>query len=154
MGRKQDGLSDEDGRGVMETSCRRCTMTLDDRKTYDGRCRDMSAVMALHFFSRWWFQIFFMFNPIWGRFPIWLKFSDGLKPPTSFSLTQMLFPPIGYIGIHRCVSMFGPKTSQLPDTLGEWCCQWWWGSLENVGVGGGARIVSSQQSGFWNGYYW
>ena len=33
--------------------------------------------------SRWWFQIFFMFTPIWGRFPIWLYFSDGLKPPTS-----------------------------------------------------------------------
>ena len=22
--------------------------------------------------SRWWFQIFFIFTPIWGRFPIWL----------------------------------------------------------------------------------
>ena len=22
--------------------------------------------------SRWWFQIFFMFTPIWGRFPFWL----------------------------------------------------------------------------------
>ena len=25
-------------------------------------------------FIRWWFQIFFMFTPIWGRFPIWLIF--------------------------------------------------------------------------------
>ena len=24
--------------------------------------------------SRWWFQIFFIFIPIWGRFPIWLIF--------------------------------------------------------------------------------
>ena len=37
--------------------------------------------------ARWWFQIFFIFTPIWGRFPIWLiflarYFSDGLKPPT------------------------------------------------------------------------
>ena len=24
--------------------------------------------------TRWWFQIFFMFTPIWGRFPIWLIF--------------------------------------------------------------------------------
>ena len=24
--------------------------------------------------SRWWFQIFFIFTPIWGRFPIWLIF--------------------------------------------------------------------------------
>ena len=26
-------------------------------------------------FSRWWFQIFFIFTPIWGRFPFWLIFS-------------------------------------------------------------------------------
>ena len=26
--------------------------------------------------TRWWFQIFFIFTPIWGRF------RDGLKPPT------------------------------------------------------------------------
>ena len=34
----------------------------------------------------WWFQICFIFTPIWGRFPFWLLdyyFSDGLKPPTS-----------------------------------------------------------------------
>ena len=28
-------------------------------------------------FTRWWFQIFFIFNPIWGRFP----FSNGLVQP-------------------------------------------------------------------------
>ena len=28
--------------------------------------------------SRWWFQTFFIFTPIWGRFPFWLAyFSDG-----------------------------------------------------------------------------
>ena len=25
-------------------------------------------------FSRWWCQIFFIFTPIWGRFPFWLVF--------------------------------------------------------------------------------
>ena len=35
------------------------------------------------FTTGWWFQIFFIFTPIWGRFPIWRAyFSDGLKPPT------------------------------------------------------------------------
>ena len=29
--------------------------------------------------SRWWFQIFFMFTPTWGRFPIWLIFFKGVK---------------------------------------------------------------------------
>ena len=33
--------------------------------------------------ARWWFQIFLMFTTIWGRFPFWLIFSSGLKPPTS-----------------------------------------------------------------------
>ena len=28
-------------------------------------------------------QRFFIFTPTWGRFPIWLNFSNGLKPPTS-----------------------------------------------------------------------
>ena len=31
--------------------------------------------------SRWWFQIFFIFTPIWGRFPIWLiLFKWGHQP--------------------------------------------------------------------------
>ena len=34
-------------------------------------------------FTRWWFQIFFIFTPTWGNDPIWLIFSNGLKPPTS-----------------------------------------------------------------------
>ena len=33
--------------------------------------------------TRWWFQIFFIFTPTWGRFPIWRAyFLKGLKPPT------------------------------------------------------------------------
>ena len=32
--------------------------------------------------SRWWFQRFVIFNPIWGRFPFWLIFFKGMKPPT------------------------------------------------------------------------
>ena len=41
---------------------------------------------------RMWFQIFFIFTPIWGRFPFWLYFSNGLKPPTSlgFLLCKLL----------------------------------------------------------------
>ena len=32
--------------------------------------------------SRWWFQIFVIFTPIWGKDPIWRTyFSDRLKPP-------------------------------------------------------------------------
>ena len=37
---------------------------------------------------RWWFQLFLIFTPIWGRFPFWRSyFSDGwLKPPTRTAL--------------------------------------------------------------------
>ena len=48
--------------------------------------------------TRWWFQIFFMFTPIWGTFPIWRSyFSNGLvQPPTSqlcISLRRQLLTP-------------------------------------------------------------
>ena len=36
--------------------------------------------------SRWWFQTFFIFTPTWGNDPIWLIFSNGLKPPTGYPL--------------------------------------------------------------------
>ena len=29
----------------------------------------------------WWFQICFIFTPIWGRFPCWLRFLKGVEPP-------------------------------------------------------------------------
>ena len=35
------------------------------------------------YYTGWWLQRFFIFTPIWGRFPTWLIFfSKGLKPPT------------------------------------------------------------------------
>ena len=37
----------------------------------------------------WWFQIVFIFTPIWGRFPIWRSyFSDGLVQTTNQKHTQ------------------------------------------------------------------
>ena len=37
--------------------------------------------------SGWWFRIFFIFTPTWGNDPIWRAyFSNGLKPPTSYSI--------------------------------------------------------------------
>ena len=42
--------------------------------------------------TRWWFQTFFIFNPIWGRFLIWRAyFSNGLvQPPTRKALAFFL----------------------------------------------------------------
>ena len=33
----------------------------------------------LNCLTGWWFQIFFIFIPIWGRFPFWLFFSKGVE---------------------------------------------------------------------------
>ena len=37
--------------------------------------------------TRWWFQIFFVFTPIWGRFPIWLIVFRWVE-----TTNQMKFP--------------------------------------------------------------
>ena len=49
---------------------------------YSGFLHDLFVQSIL----RWWFQIFFMFTPTWGRFPFWLISLNGLKPPTRFSV--------------------------------------------------------------------
>ena len=54
-----------------------------------------------------WFQTFFMFTPTWGRFPFWLIFSNGLKPPTSYSM------------IHRTFSFSNLRRPQATDLLFE-----------------------------------
>ena len=42
-------------------------------------------------YSGWWFQILFIFIPIWGNDPFWRAcLSDGLKPPTSIALPKGL----------------------------------------------------------------
>ena len=43
----------------------------------------------MQFLSGWWLQIFFYFHPYLGKIPILTNiFSDGLKPPTSYSLQK------------------------------------------------------------------
>ena len=41
------------------------------------------VIFILQCITRWWFGIFFIFTPIWGRFPIWLiLFRWVVQPPT------------------------------------------------------------------------
>ena len=35
-----------------------------------------------YIYSRWWFQTFFIFTPIWGRFPTWLIFFKWVETTT------------------------------------------------------------------------
>ena len=41
-----------------------------------GMCKTASkhGDTWINYLSRWWFQFFFSFTPIWGRFPFWLIF--------------------------------------------------------------------------------
>ena len=59
--------------------------------------------------TRWWFQIFFIFTPIWGNDPIWWPyFSNGLKPPPRLVFVYNVLGWClgvlggwGWLGIHR-----------------------------------------------------
>ena len=54
------------------------------------------------YFTGWWFQLFFIFNPTWGNDPIWRAyFSDGLKPPTSLHKCHYLFKKLHLLPGHK-----------------------------------------------------
>ena len=37
-------------------------------------------------YTGWWFQIFFIFTPIWGRFPIWLIFFKWIETTNQYNI--------------------------------------------------------------------
>ena len=43
------------------------------------------AAFSLENPAGWWFQIFFIFTPIWGRFPIWLIFFKWVETTNHMS---------------------------------------------------------------------
>ena len=43
-------------------------------------------------YSRWWFQIFFIFTPIWGRFPIWLIFFKWVETTNQYFIFRHYEP--------------------------------------------------------------
>ena len=49
-----------------------------ERITYCTHLKKVTSRIA-RCSSGWWFQIFFIFTPIWGRFPIWLIFFEGVE---------------------------------------------------------------------------
>ena len=56
------------------------------------------------FYSRWWFETFFMFTLTWEMIQFNYYFSDGLKPPTSVAL--------GFLR-HRHTSVFTSAQAYL-----------------------------------------
>ena len=72
-------------------------------KLYNGNCASRRSCCFVQWQTRWWFQIFFIVTPTWGRFPFWLicyYVSNGLKPRNSknlarwFSDSFLMFTPI------------------------------------------------------------
>ena len=47
-------------------------MAAEARQHHASRCCQKKGLAS--WITRWWFQIFFIFTPIWGRFPFWLTF--------------------------------------------------------------------------------
>ena len=44
------------------------------------------------YFSRWWFQIFVIFIPTWGRFPFWLIFFTWVETTNQFLVIEISGP--------------------------------------------------------------
>ena len=43
----------------------------------------------IQWFTGWWFQIFFIFTPTWGRFPFWLTFLGWVETTNQFTSCRM-----------------------------------------------------------------
>ena len=46
---------------------------------FSGKRPIVSSILWSHRITRWWFQRFFIFTPIWGNDPIWLIFFKGVE---------------------------------------------------------------------------
>ena len=55
-------------------------------RSFQITCWNFSVceMLAFQIFSGWWFQIFFIFTPIWGRFPFWLIFFKWVETTNQF----------------------------------------------------------------------
>ena len=65
-----------------------------------GCLKSTSKFPAKKKITRWWFQRFFLFTPIWGRFPICLLFLKGVGSTTNQKTGRPL-PPFHRLGSCR-----------------------------------------------------
>ncbi len=102
---------------------------------------------------RWWFQIFFMFTPTWGRFPIWLIFfrwvgSTTNQIPSNMSIANTCGP--------TCVLSRKGITMQevLRVTLVTWSTTknggWWWWSRFTAPTGKKRRALQTPKPNSWD----
>ena len=43
-------------------------------------------------YTGWWFQIFFIFTPTWGRFPFWLIFFKRVETTNKYRMNSIMYP--------------------------------------------------------------
>ena len=70
------------------------------------RCSNTSEVGWL---TRWWFQIFFIFTPIWGRFPFWLIFFKWVETTTSLTPKSSTLSTCRTVFLRLEISSFSTK---------------------------------------------
>ena len=76
--------------------------------------------------TRWWFQIIFIFIPVWGRFPIWLIFFNRVETTNCQRFFPNVFAPFIFGNMFLYVSAFFRQGSLLGrQDLGF---GWFWGS--------------------------
>ncbi len=64
--------------------------------------------------TRWWFQIFFIFTSIWGRFPFWLIFFRWFETSNQMMFTCLLF---GFHPLRTCSHRSSVFTSKSRQTM-------------------------------------
>ena len=64
--------------------------------------------------ARWWFQIFFIFTPNWGRFPIWLTFFRWVETTNPLDLVDFY----GKCTYLKTFEQWKKRTGCLGDLLG------------------------------------
>ena len=75
------------------------------------------------YISRWWFQIFFIFITIWGRFPVWLIFFRWVKT------TNQIYIYIYYMNIlFIYLPTVNPRVLVTPEVMTGEASSWWKGS--------------------------
>ena len=62
-------------------------------------------------YARWWFQIFLIFNPILGRFPIWLIFFKGVETTNQYGYLYYAHHRVLQAALFLVASFFGWKPS-------------------------------------------
>ena len=93
--------------------------------------------------ARWWFQIFFIFTPIWGRFPVWLIFFRwvGTTNQIGCALKRRCFHPkkqailscwnlrSHHMAISRWADVLNMSQLRCPRIPNLSNCRWWIGNI-------------------------